>query len=119
MKLATKSLLSALVAAIVNAAPNAYRIISQRDMRRYERILEKHDRKGELRASILGIPSVDFRQKERKHSLSEIVRVYGFSNERAFYQALVAKIREELRHRGWTLQRIHTFEDSRLRRITT
>ena len=93
-------------------------MMSQREVRRYERILEKHDRKGELRASILGIPSVEFRQKERKHSLSEIVKTYGFSSERAFYQALVAKIREELRHRGWTLQRIHLFEDSRLQRMT-
>lgn len=117
MKLSTKSLLSSLMASIINAAPSSYRIAPQRKEQRYERILEKHDRKGELRASVLGIGSLDFRSRERKQSLAEIVRSYGFSDERAFYRALTAKIHEELRRRGWTQQRIKRFEMSQLRRI--
>lgn len=117
MKLTTKSLLSALTAAIVNATPKTYRIVSQRRERRYERILEKHDRKGELRASVLGIESIDFRDEERKQPLSDLVRTYGFSDERAFYSAVVAKIHEELRRRGWTLGRIHRYEETRLARV--
>lgn len=117
MKLTTKSLLSALVAATVNAAPSAYRIVPQRRERRYERILEKHDRKGELRSSILGISSLEFRFQERRRSLAEIARSHGFQDERAFYRALIAKIREELYRRGWTIQRIQRFESMQLQRL--
>ncbi len=117
MKIATKSLLSALIAAIVNTRSGVYRTIPQRREQRYRRILEKHDRKGELRASVLGINSMDFRYKERQYPLSEIVSSYGFSDERAFYGALASKIREELRFRGWTPQKIKQFETMQLQRV--
>jgi len=117
VKIATKSLLSALIAAIINARIGVYSTIPQRRERRYRRILEKHDRKGELRASVLGIDSIDFRHKERQHSLSEIVQSYGFTDERAFYRALTSKIHEELRLRGWTAKRIQRFETMQLQRV--
>ncbi len=117
MKLSTKALLSSLVAATVNAAPTRARLATQKHERRYEKILEKHDRKGELRATVLGINAQQFRHEERRRSLAEIVRQRGFSDERAFYHALIGKIREELHLRGWTSQRIHAFEASRLHRI--
>lgn len=118
MKLSTKSLLSSLTAAIVNAAPSRHHITSQRHERRYEKVLRKHDRKGELRASVLGVNSFDFREQERKHSLLEIVTSYGFSDERAFYRALIGKIHQELRERGWTSHRIQHFEMTRLHRVS-
>lgn len=117
MKLTTKSLLSSLVAAIINSVPSAYHTVSRRVAERYERILEKHDRKGELRAAVLGLDPVEFRKQERKHSLEAIVRTYGFVDEHAFYRALMGKIRDELHHRGWTSKRIQSFEESSLRRI--
>lgn len=117
MKITTKSLLSTLIAAIVNTRSGIYRSIPQRREERYRRILEKHDRKGELRASVLGIDSLDFRQKERQYPLSQIVSSYGFTDERAFYRALVGKIREELRFRGWTMRRIQHFESAHLQRV--
>lgn len=89
----------------------------QRRELRYKRILEKHDRKGELRASVLGIDSIDFRHKERQYPLSEIVSSYGFSDERAFYGALASRIRQELRFRGWTQKKIEQFETMQLQRI--
>ena len=117
MKLSTKSLLSALVAATVNSAPHTHHLTSQRHERRYEKVLQKHDRKGELRASVLGMDAVDFRQQERKYTMSRIVNLYGFQDERAFYRAVVGKIRQELRSRGWTPERIQYFEAARLQRI--
>lgn len=118
MKLATKSLLSSLIAAIVNAAPSRNHIVPQRRERRYERVLQKNDRKGELRAAVLGIDCMEFRHQERRRSLAEIVRSYGFRDERAFYRALIAKIHDELKHRGWTMQRIQQFEIGQLQRLT-
>lgn len=118
MKLSTKSLSSALVAALVNSTSGKNHIASQRHERRYERVLEKHDRKGELRASVLGLDELEFRKQGRRYPLSRIVSLYGFENERAFYRAVVGKIREELRIRGWTPQRIAYFEMTRLQRIS-
>jgi hypothetical protein len=117
MKLSTKALLSSLVAASVNCLPSRRQLITQREARRYEKILEKHDRKGELRASVLGIESPDFREKERHQSLASIVRRYGFENEQAFYLALLGKIRDELHRRGWSLSRIEAYEMGRLARL--
>jgi AraC-like DNA-binding protein len=102
----------------VNAAPSKYRIVPIRHEQRYVKVLQKHDRKGELRASVLGIDPLDFRKRERKNSLKEIVAKCGFLDERAFYRAIIGKIREELRRRGWTPQRIEAFEASRLRRMS-
>lgn len=119
MKLSTKSLLSSLVSSIVNATPSRYRLTSQREERRWERILEKHDRKGELRAAVLGIDPFEFRKKWRAHSLAAVVRSRGFPDERAFYRAVIPKIHDELRRRGWTARRIEQFEASKLRRVTT
>lgn len=117
MKLSTKALLSSLVAASVNCLPSRRQMITQREARRYERVLEKHDRKGELRASVLGIDSPEFREKERHQSLASIVRRYGFENEQAFYRALIGKIRDELHNRGWSIRRIEAYEMSRLARL--
>lgn len=117
MKLTTKALLSSLTAALVNATPSSYQVVSQRRKRRYEKILEKQDRKGELRAAVLGVESIDFRSQGRKLSLGELVRTYGFSDEGAFYGAVAAKIHDELRRRGWTLKRIQRYEKMRLGRV--
>lgn len=117
MRLATKTLLSVLVASIINAGPTAYRKATQRQARRYERILEKHDRKGEVRAAVLGMTSVEFREQERRKSLSDIVKAQGFTDKTAFYGAMVAKLHEELRCRGWTVHRIRQFETTRLARV--
>lgn len=117
MRISTKALLSSLVAATLNAAPAKYRQVSQREVSRYERMLQKHDRKGELRATVLGIDPQVFRDNERKYSLMQIVRRYGFSDERVFYMALAAKIREELYRRGWTPRRVAAFQDERLTRV--
>ena len=117
MKLSTKALLSSLVAASVNCLPSRRQLITQREAERYEKVIEKHDRKGELRASVLGIDSPEFREKERHQSLARIVRRYGFANEQAFYLALMGKIRDELRRRGWSLRRIEAYEISRFARL--
>lgn len=117
MKLSTKALLSSLVAAAVNAVPAKQRTVSQRETLRYEKVLQKHDRKCELRAGVLGISTLAFKDQIKRRSLSEVVKRYGFIDERSFYVAVVGKIRDELHHRGWTPQRVDRFTMSRAVRL--
>ena len=118
MKLSTKALLSSLVAAAIHATPSKYPLVPQRHLERYGQLLRKHDRKGELRSAVLGITPQEFKASERRYSLSRIVRLHGFSDEKAFYRALTGKIHDELHRRGWTQQRIERFEMGRLLRVS-
>lgn len=76
------------------------------EKRHFDRILRRHDRKGELRAAILGIRPEEFRQMLKKNSFEEVIKRYGFRSIDAFLTALIGKLRDELMHRGWSRQRI-------------
>lgn len=114
MKLSTKALASSLIAAAINALPGRKRPVAQREAARYERILQKHDRKGELRASVLGVTPQEFKRLQKAHSLGEIVHQFGFQDEQSFYIAVVGRIKAELRQRGWNNQRLYRFEQQHL-----
>lgn len=72
----------------------------------FERILQKHDRKGELRSDILGMSPLEFRDQYKKQPFEELIRQHGFKSEALFRLALFGKLRDELMHRGWSRQRI-------------
>ncbi len=76
------------------------------DDKHFDRILRRHDRKGELRAAILGMKPEEFRQKVRGSSFEQIIRRHGFKGFDDFLLALIGKLREELLHRGWSRQKI-------------
>ncbi len=75
-------------------------------MKHLDRILRRHDRKGELRASILGMSPVEFKTESKQRSFDEIIKMHGFKARRDFLQALIGKLRDELLHRGWSRKRI-------------
>lgn len=79
------------------------------DERHFERLLRRHDRKGELRAGILGIDAPMFRELQRRATFDEIIRLYGFKTQREFRVALIGKLRGELLQRGWSRRRIDAF----------
>ncbi len=72
----------------------------------FDRILQRHDRKGEIRADILGISPLEFRELHKKQPFEEIIKRHGFSDIRSFRLALLGKLRSELIHRGWTRRKI-------------
>lgn len=104
-QLSTKSIAS-LLAATSGAIRDAGRRTEERHL---DRILRRHDRKGELRAGILGITSLEFRGLQKKHSFDEIIKSRGFRGRREFWVALVGRLRAELLQRGWSRQRIEQF----------
>jgi hypothetical protein len=121
MRLSTKTLASLLlVTAVAATMPGISKMPGKRRRRgsQFDRLLQRHDRKGELRAEILGISAADFRAKQKKMSFDEITRASGFSNARAFRLALLGKLKEELHQKGWSSGRIERFVMTRRDRVS-
>lgn len=120
MRIATKTVATLLlVTAVASAVPGASRLSrsKRRQESQFDRLLQRHDRKGELRAEILGLNPLAFRDMQKRLTFTEIVRRSGFANERAFRLALLGKLKDELHHRGWTPQRIERYMVARSGRL--
>jgi hypothetical protein len=121
MKISTKTLASLLIVTAVAAAvpglsgklpPGRRRRESQ-----FDRLLQRHDRKGELRAEILGVEPYAFRSMQKRMTLEEIAKRRGFASVRAFRLALLGKLKNELHLRGWTTRRIDKYVAVRSSRL--
>lgn len=101
-QLSTKTLGSLLVVSIRATRDTQAR----KAMRQLDRALRRHDRKCELRAGILGITPILFKEMQKKQGFDEIIKKYGFKDPKDFYTALFGKLKNELLYRGWSRQRI-------------
>lgn len=101
-QLSTKTLESLLVATIKATTSSQVKVA----MRHLDRALRRHDRKGELRAGILGIDVAQFKELQKKSHFDEIIKQGGFKERQDFCLALIGKLRSELLYRGWSRQRI-------------
>ena len=120
MKLSTKTVASLLVATSVAATvPGLSRISISKGRResQFDRLLQRHDRKGELRAELLGMSPYEFRQAAKTKNFDLIVKSRGIDNMRTFRLALMGKLRDELRSRGWSRSRIDTYLTRRALRV--
>lgn len=120
MRISTKTLATLLVVTAVAAAvPGISRIpgSKRRQESQFDRLLQRHDRKGELRSDVLGLEALEFRNMQKKLSFDDIARKRGFSTKRAFRVALLGKLKSELRSRGWTSQRIERYMTMRSGRL--
>lgn len=111
MKQSTKTVTSLLVITTIAAAvPGISRIIkpTKRHESQFDKLLQRHDRKGEVRAEILGLSALEFREMTKKKSFEQIISSRGMS-KRAFRMALVGYLRNELKQRGWSATRIDNY----------
>ena len=108
-----------LVTAVAAAIPGISRMPTSRRRQesQFDRVLQRHDRKGELRADILGIEPYTFRALQKKLSFEEIAHRYGFKDDRAFRLALLGRLKNELHQRGWTTKRIEQYMIARSGRL--
>ncbi|OYW43496.1 hypothetical protein B7Z28_00810 [Candidatus Saccharibacteria bacterium 32-45-3] len=107
-KIPTKTLLSLLIASATIARQptlGTETLANKRD-ERLARLLQRHDRKGELRASLLNVDPADLTRLHKKYSLKELVHQHGFLDMKGFRYALHGKIKDELHTRGWSSGRI-------------
>ncbi|MBP6038505.1 MAG: hypothetical protein KA604_04185 [Candidatus Saccharimonas sp.] len=112
MKLATKTIATLLAAASIAAAvPGISQLPISRRRRRsqFDALLQRHDRKGEIRAELLGMEVADFRRALRTQTLEQIIISQGLRSKRTFRIALVGMLRDELLQRGWTRARIDRY----------
>ena len=86
--------------------------------RKLERVYQHHDRKMELRASVLGISADQLREQLREKSLETIVKKHGFKNTLGFYTAVTGKLKDELKKRGWSERKIEERVQKRLARLS-
>lgn len=120
MKLSTKTVASLLVVTAVAAAvPGLSQIAIPKKRResQFDRLLAIHDRKGEIRAEILGISPHEFKQMSRRMSLEEIIHHSGIYSKRDFRIALLGYLRNELLARGWSRARIDAYILTRAPRV--
>lgn len=120
MQLATNTLESLLTAsaAIVNAPQRAAKKTAKL-WQRLDRILQRHDRKGKLRAGLLGITPQKFRELQKKQSFEQLVRQFGFIDIRSFCTAVLGKVKDQLRSKGWSQNRIDHYIGRRSGRLFT
>lgn len=92
--------------------------IDKQQLRRLERVYQYHDRKHELRASVLGINAEELRAQLKEKSLDAIVKKHGFKNRLSFYTAVTGKLKDELRRRGWSERKIEEYVQKRVARLS-
>ena len=83
----------------------------------FDKLLSRHDRKGELRAKILGLSPHEFKQMSKRMSFEQIILSCGLYSKRDFRIALLGYLRNELLQRGWSRTRIDAYMLTRAPRL--
>lgn len=123
MKIATKTLASILLIAMLSlstvnlagAVPESS--TSKSSAQKLERIYKRHDRKMELRASVLGMSVDELKEQLKTKSFDTILNQHGFKTREAFNTALTGKLKDELHRRGWSDDKINKLIQRKLERI--
>lgn len=124
-KVATNTLATLVLVGIISLASVNVAALNQKtgiahkqQLKRLERVYQHHDRKHELRASVLGISAEDLRSQLKAKSLDTIVKKHGFKNRLSFYIAVTGKLKDELRRRGWSERKIEEYVQKRVARLS-
>lgn len=123
MKIATKALASLLIIAMLSlttispATAGAESVTRQRGDKKLEKVVQHHDRKFELRASVLGMSAIELREQLRTKPFESILRAHGFKNKDSYYTAVAGKVKDELKRRGWSEEKISKFMQKRMNRL--
>ncbi len=121
MKIATKTLVSLLIITALTISSSSFASATNgngmRRESRIERITRKHDRKLELTADILGISNKQLKEELKVSSFDQVLKKHGFKTREDFRTALSGKIKDELKKRGWSDEKIQKVVDHRLARM--
>ncbi len=121
MKIATKTLVSLLIVTALTLSSSGLASATGGDgtrrESRIEKITRRHDRKLELTASLLGISIEQLREELKTTNFDQVLKRHGFKTREDFRTALAGKIKDELKKRGWSDEKIQKAVDSRLARM--
>lgn len=121
MKIATKTLVSLLIVTALTLGNSSFASATSgsgsRSESRIEKVTRRHDRKLELHASILGISTEQLREELKTSDFDQVLKKHGFKTREDFRTAMAGKIKDELKNRGWSDEKIQKVIDSRLARM--
>lgn len=125
MKIGTKALITLFIVTMITISASGSVLAQQmgdgntatRSDRKLERLQRRHDRKMELRASVLNMSADELKSSLKTKSFKQILKEHGFANKRAFHVALSGKIKDELMRRGWDEKKIQTYLHKRFDRL--
>lgn len=124
MKIATKTLATIILVVMLTISTTSMALAApqedktpQRNDRKLERTIRRHDRKMELRASVLGMSADELRDELKTRTFDAIIKQHGFKDRASFHTALIGKLKDELKHRGWSDDKINKMLQKRLDRL--
>ncbi len=121
MKIATKTLVSLLIVTVLTLSSSGLASATGGDGTRreshIERITRRHDRKHELTANLLGISTGQLHEELKTSTFDQVLKKHGFKTREDFSIALTGKIKDELKKRGWSDEKIQKVVDHRLARL--
>lgn len=121
MKIATKTLVSLLIITALTLSSSGLASATGGDgvrrESRLEKITRRHDRKLELTADLLGISTQQLRAELKNSSFDQVLKKHGFKTREDFRTAMSGKIKDELKKRGWSDEKIQKTVDHRLARM--
>lgn len=121
MKIATKALLTMVVIAMLALGSVPVSALGSNQVtgvsRQLDRLQQRHDRKLELRADLLGMSPSQLKDQLKVKSFNQILKEHGFNNRQAYYKALLGKVKEELAARGWSDKKIQNLLQKRTDRL--
>lgn len=123
MKIATNALVTIFVIGLLALSVPAVSAVSpnsttnNRNDKKLERVTRHHDRKLELRAGVLGMTADQLREELRTATFDQVLKKHGFKDRQSFHTALLGKVKDELKHRGWSDKKIAGYLQKRADRF--
>lgn len=125
MKIATKTLTSLFIVTVLtlstsplaNATNNVGQRVGKRAEHQLERITKHHDRKMELQASVLGITPIELKEELKTSTLDKVLKNHGFKSREDFRVAIAGKMKDELKKRGISEEKIQKMLEKKLAKL--
>ncbi len=121
MKIATKTLTSLLIITMLTLSTSSLAAATSntgsRIENRLERITKHHDRKMELQASVLGITPVALKEELKVSSFDQVLKKHGFKAREDFRVALSGKLKDELKKRGLSEEKIQRLLSKKMAKL--
>jgi hypothetical protein len=121
MKIATKTLTSLLIITMLALSTSGLATATSnsgsRAEHRLERITKHHDRKMELQASVLGVTPAELKEELKHSTLDKILKKHGFKCREDFRVAVAGKVKDELKKRGVSEEKIQRMIDKKTAKL--
>lgn len=127
MSIATKTLATLMMVAMISIANvggvsassqnRSPETTENKHAKQLDRLYRKHDKKMELRASVLGMSPEELKAEVKQRPFAAIRKKAGFKTDEAFHTAVIGKLKQELHSRGWSENDIYSYISKKVTKI--